>query len=230
MKQSTVITLVSAVALPQSAAWDYYEPHVALEWPNSLSNPFIVQDPTSFPCGRAPLQPEQRILSRFPISGAPFEIGFFGGAANTSSTSHFTGQLSVGLWNQDLLTTGNKFVPLEYDEWQNFSSKTDPWCSTPLDVRGLAKRILGRTVSDGELEGMNATFQFTSSKLEDDKVVRTEYQVFYAFTLLLSTNGTHVLITIHSAPTSSSHRLSSNHFSVKEAASEILRNRTARTP
>jgi hypothetical protein len=181
MKQSTVITLLSALALPRIAAWDYYEPHVALEWPNPLSNPNVVQDPTSFPCGRAPLKPEQLVRSRFPIGGAPFEIGFPGGSANTSSTSHFTGQLAIGLWNRDVWNSGDKFVPLEYDEWQNFSSKTEPWCSSLLDVRDLAKRVLGKTVSDGELEGMNATFQFTSSKLEDGKVVRTEYEVFKSF-------------------------------------------------
>jgi hypothetical protein len=180
MKKQTILKLGLAVGLPSVASWDFYEPHVALEWPSPFSNPYVVEDRTSFPCGRLPLQSGQRTLSRFPIDGAPLEVGFPDGTApvnGTKSSTHFSGKLAIGLWNKDDWKAGDAFIPLSSQEWQAFSYPIEPWCSSLLDVRAMAQKFMGRVVSDDELEGMNATIQFTSSKLEDGKIVRTEYEV-----------------------------------------------------
>jgi hypothetical protein len=191
MKKYMVLPFVLAVGSSLVAAWDFYEPHVALEWPSPFSNPYVTADPTSFPCGRAPLKPGQRTLSRFPINGAPIEIGFPDGTApvnGTKSSSHFIGQLAIGMWNKDDWTPQDQFISLGGQDWQNFSYPVQSWCSSMLDVRAVAQMFMGRVVSNEELEGMNATIQFTSSKIEDGNIVRTEYEVFAQILLLLGVN------------------------------------------
>jgi hypothetical protein len=180
MKKYTIFTSLLATWSPFVAAWDFYEPHVALEWPNPFNNPYIVENRTSFPCGRSPLTAAQRILSRFPIKGAPIEIGFPDDTApvnGTRSSSQFNGQLAIGLWNKDEWTPQDQFIKFGSQDWQNITYPIQPWCSSLLDVRAMAQKFMGRNVGDDELEGMNATIQFTSSKLEGGQVVGTEYEV-----------------------------------------------------
>src|SRR5258708_1681767 len=108
MARSILPLFAFATHLHFSLAWDYYEARPKLQYPPPRTDELTGvagYDKISEPCGGAHFDERNPLrYAVFPVGGGPLQVNFSPGGNNGESldaNTTFTGEISIGLWNQD---------------------------------------------------------------------------------------------------------------------------------
>jgi hypothetical protein len=167
------------------------QPHVELLFPfprkfdaYSTAPPAAIASHTIAPCGDYNVINETARTS-FPMTGAPIAIDTYGNFSSPSPDS-FSAEMKIGLFNATTVTQRDDVwynLPLGH-EWQYTGSQPEQlWCSnnvSALDgfILGAANGYLQQPVSERDMNGMTATFQWTLRSQFANGTVMTQYTVF----------------------------------------------------
>jgi hypothetical protein len=143
----------------------------------------LVTDHTTAPCGDYNLINETARV-KFPVSGAPIAIDAYGNFSSPNPDS-FSSEMSIGLFNATTSTQRDDvWYPLSLGhEWQMTGANSEQlWCSYNVSPRndfvlGAAHDYLQKPVSDTDLDGLTATFQWILRSQFANGTKNSQYRV-----------------------------------------------------
>jgi hypothetical protein len=169
------------------AAQSGEQSHIELVFPaprSSSTNATGVptSDRTTAPCGDFNIVNEAA-RTKFPISGAPIAIDTYGNFSSPSPDS-FSVEIRIGQFNATTATQRDVWYQLPLgQEWQLTGSNADLlWCSFNVSanhgsIMTAAKDDLQMQLSDADLNGLTATFQWILRAQFANRAVKTQYTV-----------------------------------------------------